>query len=62
MVDPNCSICKGTGLISIAESAPCAACESTGKVLGNDCVWCSGTGRNEIKVQTFCPKCNPEAV
>jgi len=60
MTAEDCTICKGTGYISVTEVTPCAACDGTGKVIGSVCFYCHGTGTQIIDARAFCPLCNPE--
>jgi molecular chaperone DnaJ len=54
-----CSYCDARGTVESEESVECLACNSTGKVYGQDCKQCSGSGRIHSKK---CGSCNGDKV
>jgi DnaJ-class molecular chaperone len=55
----DCSRCHGNGVIDIADVVRCAGCQGTGRILGNPCDSCDGTGTVAVIVKAICPICFP---
>jgi DnaJ-class molecular chaperone len=52
-----CFTCDGSGVVFVTELVKCAACEGTGKILGNVCPCCDGFGEQKISFDAICPVC-----
>ena len=52
-----CSACGGTGFEEVNVEIPCAACDATGRVLGETCVACGGAGKLVAESTVPCELC-----
>ena len=52
-----CPACSGTGFETWDEEIPCAACNNTGKLLGNKCPECGGKGKLNTDSKVICEVC-----
>jgi DnaJ-class molecular chaperone len=52
-----CPACSGTGFETLEVKIPCAACYSTGILLGNNCPECGGKGNLNTDSKVICEVC-----
>jgi hypothetical protein len=53
-----CWTCRGTGFVIIFDAIPCAACYSTGRLLGETCSACDGIGKIAAETSVACELCS----
>ena len=56
-IPTRCNVCNGTSVIDGEWLIKCAACDGTGKILGNVCEYCEGFGERTVTTKVMCPKC-----
>lgn len=57
-----CPTCDGEGVVDSIDWIECAACDFTGKILGESCPCCRGEGVQEVDIKSICPECGGESV
>ncbi len=49
-----CKYCGGSGVVRGTGTVPCAACESSGRILGETCSECHGLEFQVIEIDALC--------